>query len=270
MNIITGYKGEPHITSQMDRNINRGLIGPDCYILNLEGTGRLNATIVSANEIRVEAGMLVAQGCLAEIPHGTTESLTIQNGAQGMRRWDLIVARYTRNTGTGVEDMSLVVKTGTPSSGAPSSPAYTTGSIVNGATLVEFPIFDVQIDGLTITSVHKRPQLVSNLMYFKQAVYDLNDAIAELPKMYTWDSATALESDIHGMPVKTTFFYVGTGSFATDLGMTTTTSDCFGYGYKAQEVVFFVTVCRAVLCYGTHKADGTNEIFRVLNLRSNI
>ena len=124
MNIITGYRGEAHITAQMDRNINRGIFGSDAYVVNLSGS-HLSATIVSANEIRIGSGMIVAQGCMAEIPYGTTESLTIANGSQGMQRRDLIVVRYTRNTSTGVEDMSLIVKTGTPAASNPSTPAYT-------------------------------------------------------------------------------------------------------------------------------------------------
>ena len=179
MNIITGYRGEAHITSQMDRDINRGIFGSDCYILALAATDQLDATIVSANEIKVSAGVLMAQGCAAEIPHGTTESLTIQNGSQGMQRRDLIVARYTRNTSTGVEDMSLVVKTGTPAATSPAAPGYTTGVIANGATLVEFPLFDVRIDGLTITSVNKRPITIGTLQSIRTELDYVNDAFAQ-------------------------------------------------------------------------------------------
>ena len=179
MNIITGYRGEAHITSQMDRDTYRGIFGPDCYIVNLGTTGHLDATIVSANEIKISAGALVAQGCLAEIPHGTTESLTIQNGSQGMQRRDLIVARYTRNTGTGVEDMSLVVKTGTPAATSPAAPSYTTGVIANGATLVEFPLFDVRIDGLTITSVNKRPITIGTLQSIRTELDYVHDGFAQ-------------------------------------------------------------------------------------------
>lgn len=176
MNIITGYRGEAHITAQMDRDINRGIFGNDAHVVNLTGTGHLAATIVSANEIRIGAGLLVAQGCMAEIPHGTTESLTIANGAQGMQRRDLIVARYTRNTSTGVEDMSLIVKTGTPAASNPSTPAYTSGSIANGATLVEFPLYRVKIDGLTITELEKQVTTIESFESVKEALEDIDEA----------------------------------------------------------------------------------------------
>ena len=175
MNIITGYRGEAHITAQMDRDINRGIFGSDAYVVNLTGS-HLSATIVSANEIKIGSGMIVAQGCMAEIPYGTTESLTIANGSQGMQRRDLIVVRYTRNTSTGVEDMSLIVKTGTPAASSPSTPAYTSGSIANGATLVEFPLYRVKIDGLTITELEKQIATMESLESVKEALADIDEA----------------------------------------------------------------------------------------------
>ena len=175
MNIITGYRGEAHITAQMDRDINRGIFGSDAYVVKLSGSN-LSATIVSANEIKIGSGMICAQGCMAEIPYGTTESLTIANGSQGMQRRDLIVVRYTRNTSTGVEDMSLIVKTGTPAASSPSTPAYTSGSIANGATLVEFPLYRVKIDGLTITALEKQIGTMESLESVKAALEDIDDA----------------------------------------------------------------------------------------------
>ena len=107
MNIITGYRGEPHITSQQDRNVNIGIFGSGTHIVNVGS--QMAATIVSANEITIADGLMVAEGCTATIERGMTESMMIENGAQGMLRKDLIVARYTKTSGTGVEDMQLAV-----------------------------------------------------------------------------------------------------------------------------------------------------------------
>lgn len=151
MNIITGYKGTPHITAQQDRDINMSTFGDGVYILNIGS--KMSATIISANEVQVADGLIIAQGCCAEIARGTTESLTISNGSQDMYRTDLIVLRYTRNSGTGVETMALAVIEGTPASSSPATPAYTSGSIANEDTLVEFPLYKVNIDGITISSL---------------------------------------------------------------------------------------------------------------------
>lgn len=151
MNIITGYRAEPHITAQQDRNVNMGLFGTGTYIVNIGS--KMAATVVSANEITIADGLLVAEGCTAEIERGTSESLEIANGSQGMLRKDLIVARYTKASGTGVEDMELAVITGTPAASNPALPSYNTGSIVQGDTLVDFPLYTVNLDGISIDSV---------------------------------------------------------------------------------------------------------------------
>ena len=161
MEIITGYRGEGHVTSQQNRITNIGIFGSGTYIIGNVGS-LMAASVISANEVQIADGLLIAEGCTAEIPRGTSESLTIENGSQGTKRKDLIVARYTRESGTRIESMELVVITGTPAASNPAgtpaasnpaTPSYNTGSITGGDTLVDFPLFTVNIDGITIESV---------------------------------------------------------------------------------------------------------------------
>ena len=158
MNIITGYKGTPHVTAQQDRDINSAIFTNGVYILNIGS--KMAATIVSANEITIADGLVIAQGCAAEIERGTSESIAIDNGDQGMLRKDLIVLRYTKETSTGVEDMELAVIKGTPASSNPAVPSYTSGSITDGDTLVEFPIYTVNLSGITIQSVTRNVSIL--------------------------------------------------------------------------------------------------------------
>lgn len=159
MNIITGYRAEPHITAQQDRNVNMGIFGSGTYIVDMGS--KLAATVVSANEIAIADGLLVAEGCTAEIERGASESLEIANGSQGMLRTDLIVARYTKASGTGVEDMQLAVITGTAAASNPADPSYNTGSIAAGDTLVDFPLYKVSLNGITIQTVTRIPSIVT-------------------------------------------------------------------------------------------------------------
>lgn len=152
MKIITGYRGEPHITSQQLRNTYIGIFGQTPQIIKGVGA-ELAAKIISANKIDIADGMVSCQGCTAEIPRGTVESMAIENGTQGMMRTDLIVVRYTKNAVTGVETMELAVIKGTPASSNPQRPSYTSGTISNDDTLVEFPLYDVNINGISVTSV---------------------------------------------------------------------------------------------------------------------
>ena len=178
MNIITGYRGEPHITSQQDRNVNIGIFGSGTHIVNVGS--QMAATIVSANEITIADGLMVAEGCTATIERGTTESMMIENGAQGMLRKDLIVARYTKTSGTGVEDMQLAVITGTPAASAPADPAYTSGSIANGDVLVEFPLYRVSINGINVESVTRIPSLISLPESIEEMQTALTDAVTRI------------------------------------------------------------------------------------------
>lgn len=172
MNIITGYRGEPHITSAQDRAGNQGAYGTGSYVLNVGS--KLAATIASANEIRIADGALCHQGCLANIDAGTYDSVAINNGTQGMNRIDRIVARYTKNAETNVESLNLVVIQGTAVSGTPSAPAYKTGNIQNGNSPVDMPLYQVRLTGVTVASVTREFDYVRTQKELDAAVSSLN------------------------------------------------------------------------------------------------
>ena len=184
MNIIWGYGANPHITAQQLRDTYVGIFGSDTHILDVGS--KMAATVISATEVQIADGVLIAQGCTACINYGQTESLTIQNGTQGMLRKDLIVAQYMKSTRFGVESMSLAVKRGTPASSSPALPAYTTGSIADGDTLAEFPLYVVNLNGINITSVQRLVDVVS----IKGGIDDLADRV------------TAVETDLRAVKRK--------------------------------------------------------------------
>ena len=159
MNIIWGYKADPHITAQQLRNTYIGIFDEDAHILDVGS--KLAATVVSATEIQIADGVMVGQGCTASIEHGMTESLTIANGSQGMQRKDLIVARYSKVASTGVESMTLAVITGTPASSSPADPSYNSGDIADGDSPVDFPLYRVNLSGISITSVERLADVLS-------------------------------------------------------------------------------------------------------------
>lgn len=164
MDIITGYVGSPHVTAEQDRDINIGIFGAESYVLR---TGSwLKAEVSSNNEIKIRDGVIMHQGCAASIKKNTYDSLTIVNGSQGMKRIDLIVARYSRNQSTKVESLTLKVIQGTPVTGTPSAPGYTTGDIQAGDLVADMPLYQVVINGLNITEVKQ--------------VFNTVDTVAEL------------------------------------------------------------------------------------------
>lgn len=194
MNIIWGYKADPHITAQQLRNTYIGIFGEDAHILDVGS--KLAATVVSATEIQIADGLLVAEGCTAEVARGTTESLAIDNGSQGMLRTDLIVARYTKAAGTAVEDMELAVIKGTPAASNPATPAHNTGLIADGDSPVDFPLYRVNLNGISITSVERLADVVSINGKFDDVNARVDSANASISAIQTAMGAVKMKAVI--------------------------------------------------------------------------
>lgn len=185
MDIITGYTGSPHVTAEQDRDVNIGIFGAESYVLR---TGsRLKAEVSSNNEIKVRDGVIMHQGCAASIKKNTYDSLTIANGSQGMKRVDLIVARYSRDQNTKEESLVLKVIQGTPKESGPAVPGYTTGDIQAGDLIADMPLYQVTLNGLNITEVKQLfatqdsiAELSSNLLNAKADLAKANNSIAAI------------------------------------------------------------------------------------------
>lgn len=185
MEIITGYTGKPHVTSEQDRDVNIGVVGEKSYVLQ---TGmQLAAEVSSNNEIKIRDGVLMHQGCTASIKKNTYDSLIIINGSQGMKRIDLIVARYEKNQDNGIESLDLKVIQGTPAESTPTVPEYTEGDIQAGDYVADMPMYQVIIDGLNITEVKKVFEVAPGIDAMKKEIAELNS------KIITTDSGTCIK-----------------------------------------------------------------------------
>ena len=180
MEISTGYTGKPHVTSEQDRDVNIGVVGEESYVLQ---TGmQLAAEVSSNNEIKIRDGVLMHQGCTASIKKNTYDSLTIINGSQGMKRIDLIVARYEKNQDNRTEGLDLKVIQGTPAESNPVVPEYTEGDIQAGDYVADMPMYQVIIDGLNITEVKKVFEVAPCIDALKKEIAELNSKLNILNK----------------------------------------------------------------------------------------
>ena len=205
MELVTGRKGTPHITSQQDRMKNQGIWGDQVYILN---TGQmLEPQVQSSNEIRIRDGALMAQGALSCVKVNSYDSVTIQNGSQGMKRIDLICWQYTYDADQDVESAEWVVIQGTPAASDPQQPTYTEGDIQQGDELVQVPIFAVHLDGINVTGVDVIPEVMPDIP-------TLNADLAELSTKtsgYTYSTdETVIGKWIDGRNLYRKVFNVGT------------------------------------------------------------
>lgn len=175
MEIITGYTGKPHVTAEQDRDVNEGIFDTGSFVLK---TGsQLAAELVSNNEIKVRDGVLVIQGCTAVIKKNTYDPVTIANGSQGMKRIDLIVARYNKNEETKIEEVMLKVIQGTPNASTAAVPTYKTGDIQSGDLVADMPLYKVTLDGLNVTSVDKMFTVIPTLPELSSKLVNINSKI---------------------------------------------------------------------------------------------
>lgn len=149
MHLVTGYAGKEHITAIDQAAFNAALIGTGQFVLDKGKV--LEAQVITNNQIRILDGELMMQGRFIRLDPDTYVDVTIENGAQGVKRNDLIVARYTKNTVTGVESVDLVVIKGTAVASNPVDPAHTEADITNGAAAQhDFPLWRIPLDGLNV------------------------------------------------------------------------------------------------------------------------
>ena len=153
MEIVTGSTGEVHVTSIDDavRNGNAGYLNSKVVFTCYEN---LSASAITSNQVRVFAGYGMNQGRLFKIDKDDYDNVTIENGSQGYKRADLIVARYTMDSQTGFEDISLEVIKGQSGTDYV-DPSYTTGNINAGDDTDDFPLYRVKINGLVIEAVER-------------------------------------------------------------------------------------------------------------------
>lgn len=207
VHLVTGYAGQEHVTAADVAAFNSALLGIGQFVL---GKGnKLSASVVTNNQIRVLDGDIYMQGRHIRLNEGTYVDLTIENGTQGQLRNDLIVARYTKDSVTGVEDCNLVVIKGTPAESDPSDPAYTSGDLIaEHAMLNDMPIYRVPLNGLNVG------ELVPMFKTFEETLPEIIKLLAnKAPAGYgigEEDAALVKDADLDTLKNGGTYF-IGTG-----------------------------------------------------------
>ena len=147
-NIITGYTGTRHITPAMDASVYRAAFGADEYVMS-EGN-RLAGSMPTINDFTVLDGLVSMQGHMVQV---TQETLSIDTCANGYERIDLVCLRYTHDNVSLVDGAELVVIKGSEvqSGNTPVEPAHNTGVIDEGASIVDMPLYRIDLAGSTVT-----------------------------------------------------------------------------------------------------------------------
>ena len=188
--LVTGYygvgeDGEPkrHVSSAEDGARQAGTVGLGCYALS---TGsKLSATMEDANTLVVADGDVVMNGRHVSLPDPT--SFTIPTGVQGQKVSNLAVLRYQKAADS-VESVTPIVLTGEPSAGTPTDPAYNEGSILDGDSPVDMPLYRVSTDGINAED----PEPLFDVLV---PMADLWDSVSQAPRVYTGTEIVSFPAD---------------------------------------------------------------------------
>lgn len=148
--LITGYWGEPHVTAENDRGINAAIFGTGRFVLPVGEQFR--AEFIGNNTIRIHDGKLMDNGAAAGIPAGKYIDLSISEAAQNMKRNDLIVFQYKRDSVTLVESGTFVVVKGAETSSTAKDPTLTQSDLMTDeATFDQMALWRVPVSGSVVS-----------------------------------------------------------------------------------------------------------------------
>lgn len=175
LEIITGKTGEPHIDSEDIGAYNAYTIGKDSYLLN-----GLDMSITNVNTLHVGTGEVLFQGRHVRIK-GNGEDVAIANGTTGYKRNDILCLKYQKfPQNSDIESISLELIKGTPTTGTPADPAITTGSILNGDTVVYLKLARIVVNGLTPEAPVKLLGTVKTLADTAQTVAQIGASVDQI------------------------------------------------------------------------------------------
>lgn len=148
--LITGYWGEPHVTSENDRGINAATFGAGRFVLPVGQQFR--AEYIGNNTVRIYDGKLMDNGAAAGIAVGDYVDVLIPNSSQGVNRNDLIVFQYEQDASTLIESGKFVVLQGEESAETASDPKLTQGDLLSGeASFDQMALYRISVSGTTIS-----------------------------------------------------------------------------------------------------------------------
>lgn len=143
--LVDGKAGTAHIGSEDKAIIHQAKFGAGDMVF--EWGDAMSCTMQSASKAVIGTGCASIQGLDWHITNA--ETVTIQSGASGKNRNDIICAHYHREASTGIEKVELMVFKGTPSDGTAVDPTVPSAKILNGAADAYMPLWRIPLTGIT-------------------------------------------------------------------------------------------------------------------------
>ena len=194
--IVDGMTGTKHISSDDLAALNTATVGKADCVLKYGNDFAL--TMASANSATLGTGVGMVGG--KRFWNQAATSLTIQSGAQGQKRNDLVVARYAK-TSAGIESITPVVVKGTPTTGTPADPATTANDLklwrvpLNGITVgTPVRLFEPVIPLATLGDSVSREWPIGRAVWLAGSVTPKTLGLPGTWKSYRWSLTTKVGS----------------------------------------------------------------------------
>ena len=177
MELIDGFAGAPHISGEDLAALNQGCFGDGDYVF--EYGNNLAATVTNANTVHIARDALLSKGrSTLTLP---PQRLTTQSATQDQKRNDLVVARYSKASGTNVESTTLAVVRGTPVSyGDAADPDVTAN---------DMKLWRIPIDGIT-------PGTPVQLFEVMKPMSELWDSVSQHVPRLLWSGSSGYAGEI--------------------------------------------------------------------------
>lgn len=142
--LVTGYARKAHVSSSEDGARQAGTVGTGMYALETVDEP-LKATLENANTVTVGPGDVLINGRHVQLTGSTTFAVPV--GTQGMQTSNLLVLRYELAEDE-TESVTAVTLTGEPAASDPKDPELATGSVLDGDSPVDMPLYRVITTGI--------------------------------------------------------------------------------------------------------------------------
>lgn len=161
INLITGYAGEPHVTSDQARWSNLSIFGRD----NIYVADVLNSFDYELDglKIKIKSGILINRGAFICIDYEDEEEVQLAPCKADETRLDWICITYEKHLENGIETATINVK---------SADEIIRGDISQGDLIDDYPLYEVTVTGQEVSDIKKHLFDGGMLGGFSDSVYD--------------------------------------------------------------------------------------------------
>ena len=157
MKLITGKKGEAHITPKQDSAFHKAYAGATSGVFDFKLP---TASVDSATSFTLGEMELMVQGRWCIIEAGETETISIGSTAgAGQSRIDLLVAKITPNTDE-TQSIEWELVQGESTDGTPTIPTYDQGDLDSG-TVGRYAVWKITVGATAITNIELVAERIS-------------------------------------------------------------------------------------------------------------